>query len=221
MSGNSMDNITGGGAKKHAPATLRNREAIAVVLEEELPESGLVLEIASGTGEHAAYFAERFPALEWQPSDVDPTALASIVARHTDYEKENLRFPMVLDAARPETWEIAHVDAILCVNMVHISPWEATDGLLTGCGEALGNPRNVAAPLILYGPFLEEDTETAPSNLEFDRSLRARNPEWGLRKVEDLDELAAREGLARTRRVEMPANNLMLVYRASESSRLS
>lgn len=208
-----MDKVDGEGAKKHAPAALRNRDAIAGVLEEELPGSGLVLEIASGTGEHAAYFAWRFPALDWQPSDLDPSALASIVARQREYSGDNLRFPMVIDAGRPETWEIARVDAILCVNMVHISPWEATDGLFAGCGKALGNPRNVAAPLIFYGPFLEEGTETAPSNLEFDRSLRSRNPEWGLRKVEDLDELGAREGLTRTRRVEMPANNLMLVYR--------
>ncbi|QFT77181.1 DUF938 domain-containing protein [Erythrobacter sp. THAF29] len=199
--------------KRHAPATSRNREPIAAVLEEELPESGLVLEIASGTGEHAAYFAWRFPALDWQPSDVDPSALSSIIARHAEYSGDNLRYPIVLDAGRPETWEVSRVDAIICINMVHISPWEATEGLFAACGEALGNSQNVAAPLIIYGPFLEAGTRTAPSNLEFDQSLRARNPDWGLRKVEDIDELAAREGLARTRREEMPANNLMLVYR--------
>lgn len=199
--------------KKHAPATSRNREAIADVLAQELPESGVVLEIASGTGEHAVYFAEKLPNHDWQPSDQDRDALESILAYHSEYQGENLRFPMVLDAAKPDAWEIRGVDAILCVNMVHISPWRATEGLFAGCSRALGNHRNPAAPLILYGPYYEDGVEPAPSNLEFDRSLKERNEEWGIRNVADLDALGEREGLTRTNRYEMPANNLMLVYR--------
>lgn len=199
--------------KRHAPATLRNREAIAEVLEQELPEAGTVLEVASGSGEHAIYFASRFPNLEWQPSDVTRDALASIIAYREEYEGGNLRFPVVLDAAQPEGWEVARMDAILCVNMTHISPWEATVGLFKGCAKKLGNHKNPAAPLILYGPYFEAASTPAPSNTEFDKGLRERDESWGIRTLEQLDELAVAEGLKRTRRVEMPANNLMLVYR--------
>lgn len=199
-------------AKQHAPATLRNREAIAAVLARELPAQGLVLEIAAGTGEHAVFFAERFPALTWQPSDPSPEALASIAAYRADYGGSNCAAPVMLDAAAPGDWPVSDADAILCINMVHISPWEATCGLVSGAARLLGSS---GGPLILYGPYLEQGFETAPSNLEFDASLRARNPLWGLREAEALDALAATHGMARTARHAMPANNIMLVYRGA------
>ena len=193
-------------ARRHAPATGRNREPIATVLAELLPERGLVLELASGSGEHAAFFAARFPALQWQPSDPDPDALASI----TDWcaGVPNVLPPLALDASA-EAWPIDTADAILCVNMVHISPWDAAVGLFAGAGRILAS----GAPLLLYGPFIEPDQETAASNLAFDQSLKQRNPEWGLRNTADLDALAADHGLRRTACHAMPANNLVLVYR--------
>jgi SAM-dependent methyltransferase len=197
-------------AKQHAPATLRNREPIAAVLARELPESGTVLEIAAGTGEHAVFFAERFLALAWQPSDPSPDALASIAAYRKDYPGQNLAAPVLLDAAAPADWPVAGADAIVCINMVHISPWAATEGLLAGAGRLLAAG---GGPLILYGPFLEQGVETAPSNLDFDASLKARDPRWGLRQAEELDRLAAQHGMARSARYGLPANNIMLVYR--------
>jgi hypothetical protein len=194
--------------KRRAPAAERNREPIAAVLAEELPPAGLVLEVASGTGEHAVHFARRFPQLRWQPSDPDQGARESIAAWRAEAGPANLLAPLQLDASAP-VWPIDRADAVLCINMVHISPPEATEGLLTHARRLLP----AEAPLILYGPFLEDDVETAPSNLAFDASLKARNPHWGLRPVSWLDLLADRCDLVRTRRVEMPANNLTLVYR--------
>lgn len=196
--------------KQHAPATLRNREPIADVLTRELPASGKVLEIAAGTGEHAVFFAETFPALAWHPTDPSAEALASIAAYSADYAGSNLAAPLLLDAAAPDSWPLAEAAAILCINMVHISPWEATLGLFRGAARLLGR---TGGPLILYGPYLEQGVETAPSNLEFDASLKARNPLWGLREAEALDVLAGQHGLARTARYALPANNIMLVYR--------
>ena len=194
--------------KRHAPATARNSEPLAEVLAEELPDRGLVLEVASGSGEHAVFLARQFPALEWQPSDVDPEALASVEAWAAEAAVANLRPAIALDAAQAN-WPIAAADAVLCVNMVHISPWSAAVGLFTGAGRILTS----GAPLVLYGPFIEPGRETAPSNLAFDQSLKQRNSEWGLRNTADLDELAADHGLRRTARHTMPANNLVLVYR--------
>lgn len=196
--------------KQHAPATLRNREPIADVLPRELPASGKVLEIAAGTGEHAVFFAEAFPALAWQPTDPSAEALASIAAYRADYAGSNLAAPLLLDAAAPDSWPLAEAAAILCINMVHISPWEATLGLFRGAARLLGR---TGGPLILYGPYLEQGVETAPSNLEFDASLKARNPLWGLREAEAVDVVAGQHGLARTARYALPANNIMLVYR--------
>jgi hypothetical protein len=196
-------------AKQHAPATLRNREPIAEVLARELPASGSVLEIAAGTGEHAVFFAERFPGLAWQATDPSDEALASITAYRAEYAGDNLAAPLLLDAATPEIWPVAAADAIVCINMVHISPWEATLGLFRGAAQLLGSG---GGPLILYGPYIEQGVETAPSNSEFDASLKARNPLWGLREAEALDVLAASHGMARSARYAMPANNLMLVY---------
>jgi hypothetical protein len=194
--------------KRHAPATARNSEPLAGVLAEELPASGLVLEIASGSGEHAVFLAQRFPALGWQPSDHDAEALASVDAWAAEGGCANLRPAIALDAAQAE-WPIAAADAVLCVNMVHISPWDAAVGLFAGAGRILAS----GAPLVLYGPFIEPEQETAPSNLAFDQSLKQRNSEWGLRNTADLDRLAADHGLRRTARHAMPANNLVLVYR--------
>ena len=193
-------------ARRHAPATARNRDPIAAVLEAELPAEGLVLEIASGSGEHCAFFAARFPALRWQPSDPDADALASI-ADWCD-GLANVLPPLALDAAA-EDWPIAAADAILCVNMVHISPWEATLGLMSGAGRLLAP----GASLILYGPYRQHGVPTAESNEAFDVSLKTRDPRWGLRHVEDVAAAAAAQGLALQRIVPMPANNLSLVFR--------
>ena len=197
--------------KRHAPATARNAEPLAHVLAAELPEKGLVLEIASGTGEHAVFLARRFSQLRWQPSDRDEGALDSIRAWASEAALENIADPILLDAASIE-WPIEHADALLCVNMVHISPWEATEGLFAGAAEVLGR----GAPLILYGPFIEDGVETAASNLAFDRSLKDRDSRWGLRRLDDLDRLAAKHRFVRTERHAMPANNLVLVYRQTE-----
>lgn len=194
--------------KRHAPAAGRNREPIAAVLTEVLPAAGTVLEVASGTGEHAVHFARTFPHLVWQPSDPDPGARESIRAWRAEAGLANLLPPIDLDASAPE-WPLARADAMVCINMVHISPVAATEGLFAGAATLLAP----GAPLVVYGPYLEDGVETAPSNLAFDASLKARDPEWGLRSVEWLDALAARHGFQCTLRVAMPANNLVLVYR--------
>jgi len=198
-------------SKLHAPATDRNREPILAILRAELPTSGLVLEVASGSGEHAIHFAAAFPNLDWQPSDADPAALASISAWRAQAALPNLRPPIQLDAAAP--WPVRTADAVLCINMVHISPWSATLGLLRGAGTCL--PPN--GLLYLYGAYLREDVATAPSNLAFDASLRARDPQWGLRRVADVILAADAEGLRFDRLVEMPANNLSLLFRKATS----
>jgi hypothetical protein len=198
------------GLRRSAPAALRNREPIAEVLREWLPARGLVLELASGTGEHVVHFAERFPALEWQPSDIHPDALASIAAWREAAALPNVRPPIEIDASSRD-WPIRHADALLSINMVHISPWSSALGLLDGAGRVLP----AGGPLILYGPWLSADIETAPSNLEFDAQLRARDPEWGLRTVEEFAAAALMRGLDFEQTRAMPANNLMLLFRKS------
>lgn len=195
------------GARRHAPATVRNRKAIVEVLRDALPPSGLVLELASGSGEHGVYFAEAFPYLDWQPSDPDPAARESIAAWRDEVGLSNLRAPVALDAAAVD-WSIGQVDAILCINMVHISPWAATLGLMRGAASILPS----GGLLYLYGPYLEADVETAPSNLAFDVSLRARDAAWGLREVGAVVQAALVHGLTLERRVTMPANNLSLLF---------
>jgi hypothetical protein len=182
------------------------------VLGAWLPKTGLVLELASGTGEHAVHFAARFAHLEWQPSDVDGSALASIAAWREQSQLTNLRAPITLDAAKPE-WPIAHADAVISINMVHISRWESAVGLLAGAQRLLAP----GAPLILYGPWLEEGVETAASNLAFDADLKRRNPAWGLRRVEYFSEAAGEHGFVLEARRPMPANNLMLLFRRIRS----
>ena len=198
----------GESSRRSAPAALRNREPIATVLADWLPESGLVLEIASGTGEHSTFFAERFPSLDWQPTDVHPDALRSISAWQSVAKLPNLRQPLELDAASPD-WPIAEADAILSINMVHISPWTSATGLLEGAQRLLP----AGGSLILYGPWLSDRIETARSNLDFDADLRRRDPAWGLRKVEDFAAEAALRGFQLTDERTMPANNLMLLFR--------
>jgi SAM-dependent methyltransferase len=200
----------GKGAKRHAPAAGRNVGPIGDVLEHWLPKSGLVLEIASGTGEHALAFARRFPSLQWLPTDPDPEALASIAAWQAE-GPVNLLSPIELDVTRD--WPVENADAILCVNMVHISPWQCSLGLLDGAARLLGP----GARLILYGPWLEADVEPAPSNLAFDLDLKARNPEWGLRLVEDFAPEAALRGFLLVERRRMPSNNLMLRFEKQRS----
>jgi len=193
--------------KRHAPATERNRDAILAGLRDELPSSGLVLEVASGSGQHVVHFAAALPALDWQPSDPDPAALVSIESWRQEAGLPNVRPPLRLDASAD--WPVERADAIMCVNMVHISPWEATLGLMKGAGAVLP-PGGL---LYLYGPYLRENVETAPSNLAFDASLKARDPQWGLRRVEDVIAAAEGEGLVLRRLLEMPANNLSLIFR--------
>ena len=193
-------------AARHAPATARNRDPILTVLREILPERGLILEIASGTGEHVRYFAANLPQLDWQPSDPDAQALASIAAWSEGLP--NVHPPLQLDATAAE-WPIAHVDAILCINMVHISPWAATEGLFAGAARLL----NEGAPLYLYGPYRRVGVPTAPSNEAFDASLKAQNAAWGLRQLEDVAALAENRGFRFDGLAEMPANNLSLVFR--------
>jgi SAM-dependent methyltransferase len=200
--------------RRSAPAALRNREPITEVLREWLPASGTVLEVASGTGEHAAWFAERFPDLEWQPSDTHPDALASIAAWVEASGLPNLRKPVLIDASADD-WPVGRADAVLSINMAHISPWNASLGLIAGAARLL--PAD--GPLILYGPWLKDDIETVPSNLAFDADLRARDPEWGLRRVEDFASAAAQKGFALTDWRRMPANNLMLLFKRPESQR--
>lgn len=196
--------------KRHAPAAERNREPIAQVLAGVLPPSGLVLEVGSGTGQHVVWFAQRLPELTWQPSDVDADALASIVAWTGAAGIGNVRPPIVLDAAAP-AWPIAAADAVVCSNMIHIAPWAAAVGLFRGAGRILP-PGGV---LCTYGPYRFHGRFTAPSNAEFDASLRARDPAWGVRDVDDLEAVAAEHGLALVDTVAMPANNHVLVWRRS------
>ncbi|MDP4025163.1 DUF938 domain-containing protein [Methylobacterium sp. NEAU 140] len=193
-----------------APAVARNRDAILAVLRRVLPERGTVLEVASGSGEHAAYFAAELgaarPGLRWQPSDPEPAARRSVDAHATGHPA--IAPALALDAAAPD-WPAAAADAVLCINMIHIAPWAACLGLMAGAGRLLPP----GAPLVLYGPFREEDRHTAPSNAAFDADLRARDPAWGVRDREAVTAAAAARGLAFAERIALPANNLCLVYR--------
>jgi len=198
----------GADRRRSAPAALRNREPIAKVLAEWLPKSGLVLEIASGTGEHVAFFAERFPDLEWQPTDIHPDALNSTQAWREAAGLPNLRTALALDASASD-WPVEAADAVLSINMVHISPWASALGLLAGAKRVLPTQ----GPLILYGPWLGDRLPAVQSNLDFDSDLKRRNPEWGLRKVEDFAEAGEEHGFSLVETRAMPANNLMLLLR--------
>jgi hypothetical protein len=195
--------------RRSSPAALRNRDPILEALRPRLPAAGLLLEIASGSGEHAVHLAAALgPAIAVQPSDPDPGARASIDAWGRELRLDNLRPALALDAAA-WPWPIARAEAVLCVNMVHIAPWEATLGLL--CGAAAVLP--AGAPLVLYGPFRRAGVPTAPSNEAFDADLRARDPRWGLRRLETVAEAAAEAGFGPPEVIAMPANNLTVVLR--------
>lgn len=198
----------GAEVKRHAPATERNRDVIAQTLACVLPTEGLVLEVASGTGEHVVHFAKMFPALTWQPSDPDPIALASINAWRADSKVPNVRPAMLLDASAD--WPIAQADAVVCINMTHISPWAATVGLLRNAARLLPQ----SAVLFIYGPYNQRDVPLADSNAAFDAALRQQNALWGLRFVEDIAAEANVSGLHLDLVIDMPANNLSLIFRA-------
>ncbi len=194
--------------RHHAPATLRNRDPILDVLRGVLPTTGLVLEIASGSGEHVLHFAQNLPGLTFQPSDPSPAALASISAWMASVDLPNIRAPMALDAAT-WPWPVTAADAFVCINMIHISPWASTEGLMRGAA-ALLQP---GAPLYLYGPYRRAGVATASSNEAFDLDLKARNPAWGLRDLAEVAALAGREGFSGPEVTEMPSNNLSVVFR--------
>ena len=192
-----------------SPSTARNRDPILQVLAPRLPTAGLVLEIAAGAGEHAAHMALALPDLSWRPTDPDPEALASIAAWRDQAGLPNLLPPLRLDAAEPDSWPVSRADAVVNINMIHISPWAAAEGLMTGAGRVLAS----GGMLFVYGPYFEAGVETAPNNLDFDASLRGRNPAWGLRRLDEVTALAAGQGLVLEDRISMPANNLALVFR--------
>jgi SAM-dependent methyltransferase len=192
-----------------APAVARNRDVILDVLRRVLP-SGLILEIASGSGEHAVHFARALPSMTWQPSDHDAVALRSIAAHAVTAGLPNLLAPVDLDAGAA-SWPLERADAVVSINMIHIAPWAATAGLMKGAARLL--PKGGC--LLLYGPFKRGGQHTSPSNAAFDGDLRARNPEWGVRDVAAVSEVALVHGLRLDEVVPMPANNLGLVFRPS------
>ncbi len=192
----------------YRPHVPRNREPILDVLKRVLPAAGLVVEIASGSGEHVAYFAARLPSLVWQPTDADSQALASIAAHRADAAAPNLAAPIELNVTAP-VWPVERADALVCINMIHISPWAASEALMAGASRILP----AGGVVYLYGPYRIEGRHTAPSNAEFDARLREQNPQWGVRDLGEVTALAARHGLALTETVPMPANNLSVVFR--------
>jgi len=197
-----------GDPRLHAPAVARNRDAILDVLRRELPASGSVLEVASGSGEHVVHFARALPSLTFQPSDPSPDALASITGWMAEGGARNILPPLRIDAAAPD-WPACKPDAILCINMIHIAPWAAAQGLIRHAGRLLPP----GAPLVFYGPFRRADRALEPSNAAFDASLRERNPAWGLRDLDEVAALAAEADFAAPTVVEMPANNLSVIFR--------
>ncbi len=194
--------------KQTPPAAVRNTPFLVDVLKLALPQQGLVLEIASGSGYHAAAFAQTFPHLTWQPTDPDADACDSISAYVAEMKLMNVRYPLAMDVtALP--WPVAAADAILCINMIHISPWAATEALFKGAAQIL----KADAPLITYGPYIVQGDYISDSNVAFDQSLKARNPAWGLREVDDVTRIAKENGFTVESMTPMPANNFTLVFR--------
>jgi SAM-dependent methyltransferase len=194
-------------ARRHSPAAERNGPPILAALQRLLPANGVMLEIASGTGQHAAFLSEGLPGWQWQPSDFDAGSLPSIAAWCEGLDR--VRPPITLDVLDAEWPGVpAQVDAIYCANMIHIAPWECTAGLMRGAARHLA-PGGL---LITYGPYLLDDEPTAPSNLAFDADLRGRNSAWGMRHLEDVAGQAAASGLRLRERLDMPANNKLLVW---------
>lgn len=193
-----------------SPASLRNAEPILHLLRAHLPKSGRVLEIAAGSGQHAVFFSGALPGLEWMPSDPSRDARASIAAWAAEAGTDRLQAPLALDCLDESTWPEGSFDVIVCINMVHISPWAATEGLMKLAERALPRPGGL---LYLYGAYREAAVPLAPSNEAFDASLKARDPAWGLRDRDAVTALAKAHGLALTLRTEMPANNISLMFR--------
>jgi len=198
------------------PHVARNRDAILEVLRRVLPSHGLVLEIASGSGEHVAYFSTHLPGLIWQPSDHDAAALASIAAHRADAGSTNLLPPLELDVTAPQ-WSITRADAIMCNNMIHIAPWQACEGLIVGAAQILPSD----GILFLYGPYRIDGRHTAKSNEEFDASLRARNSAWGIRDLGEVTEFATRHGFRLAETVPMPANNFSVIFRRGADAQIA
>lgn len=199
--------------KLYSPAADRNRQPIAEVLRNTLPNSGLVLEIASGSGQHAEYFARLFPSIDWQPTDCDEEAVSSILAHVEEASLSNLRRPLRLDVLQ-RPWPVSSAAAVVAANLIHISPWEVCEALVGESSRLLSD----GSPLVLYGPYFIEGISTAPSNLFFDESLRARDPRWGVRDLEQVAELAARHRFSRERVIAMPANNYTVIFRKNAGS---
>jgi SAM-dependent methyltransferase len=193
--------------RQYRPHVSRNRDPILDVLKRVLPARGLVLEIASGSGEHAAYFAQNLPQLTFRPSDPDQTALASAAAHRDEAGLPNLLMPVHLDVTAP-SWPVERADAIICCNMIHISPWAACEGLIAGAARVLAG----GGVLYLYGPYKIGGAHTAPSNAAFDADLRSRNSDWGIRDLDDVTALAKRHGLVPRETVAMPTNNLSVIF---------
>lgn len=188
-------------------AAERNKEPILAVLESVLPPAGRALEIASGTGQHVCFFAAALPGLRWLPTEPDDAARAAMNSRIRESGLTNVDAPVALDVHEPR-WPVGDaLDAIVCINMIHISPWSSTAALCAGAARHL----RVGGLLVTYGPYLENGT-AVQSNLDFDASLRRRNPAWGLRDLDDVTRVADEHGLARRQVVRMPANNLTVVF---------
>lgn len=195
----------------HSPAAERNAEPILAELRRLLPASGRVLEIASGTGQHAVHFASALSGIEWHPSDADPDALQAVRTRVDRADLPNLQSPVELNVQTRE-WPLAHAEAIVCVNLLHISPWSATEGLFAGVGRCLSG----GGVLAVYGPFRLEGRHTAESNARFDAELRSRDPSWGIRDIADVAATASDHGLGHEETIALPANNHLLVFRRQE-----
>ena len=209
--GPELSRASGGQGRQFAPAAVRNEAPIVDVLAEVLPATGRALEIGSGSGQHAVAFAEAFPGLDWQPSDPKAQARASIAARVADAGLDNLAAPRAIDVTASD-WQVvldSLCDAIVCVNVLHITPWAVAEGLMRGAGRLL-NPGGI---VYLYGPYKRDGQHTAPSNAAFDASLRQRDPAWGVRDITDVTRCAEISGLALERVVDMPRDNFSLVFR--------
>ena len=195
--------------RRHSPAIARNRDPLRAVLQPHLPTRGLVLEIASGSGEHVVHIAAASsPDLVFQPTDPSPAAIASIDAWTAAHGLANVRPALALDASSPQ-WPVAHADAVLCINMIHIAPWSAAEGLMRGAARVL--PDN--GLLYVYGPYRRDGRHTSPSNERFDEELREQNEAWGVRDLEAVVALATRNGFTHPIIEQMPANNLSLIFR--------
>jgi SAM-dependent methyltransferase len=200
-------------ARETAPSPERNKQPILEVLARVLPPRGLVLEIGSGTGQHVAHFAKALPALTFQPSEMDVERHASIEAWAAAGNLSNVKPPLAIDVTK-RPWPVSAADAVVCINVIHISPWEATLALMAGAGRILP----AGGVLVTYGPYMRGGAHTSQSNEAFDASLRARNPLWGVRDIDKVAEVAGNEGLALEEAVPMPANNFTLVWRKSNGA---